>query len=372
MSNTNNLDELFDESVIDSSTTQQSTKKPSPKDGLYRPDLKLVKQENKKRGYKSVIRFIPNYTVNPEYIKAYLGEKYNNQPITVGNSQISRRTYYANIENPKELGGYYDSVSNKDPFTKEWFGSKCEIYELKKTMKESKNAIMLRNQALLSYTNKIFSYVLILEDEQQPELVGKIMIFSYGKQIEDKIQAERDGLYGDKCNPFSLEKGKDFVLIVTEKEVELDGKKVTMPEYITSSFKGDVSSISLPTKDNLLRKVPTENGVFSSEIRQKVVDFCLKRDGDLEFFAPKRLTPLQVAKLEQVKNYMLGKPIDLSKINPNSMDFANNIPTSSDFEQDLASTISDFKSDADLDLSPDQIANSVDSPSIDDDEFWKD
>lgn len=372
MSNINNLDELFDESVIDSSTSQQTQKKASPKDGLYRPDLKLVKPENKKRGYKSVIRFLPNYTVNPEYIKAYLGDKYNNQKITVGNSQISRRTYYAKIENPKELAGYYDSVSNKDPFTKEWFGAKCEIYDLKKALKESKNAIMLRNNALLSYTNKTFSYVLILEDEQQPELVGKIMIFSYGTQIGDKIQAERDGLYGDKCNPFSLEKGKDFVLIVTEKEMDLDGKRVTMPEYITSSFKGDVSSVSLPTKDNLMRRVPSENGVFSSEVRQKVVDFCLKRECDLEYFAPKRLTPIQEAKLEQVKNYMLGKPLDMSKVNPNSMEFVNNIPTSNDFEQDLASTITDFKPDVELDLSPDQVASSTDSSLIDDDEFWKD
>jgi len=55
---------------------------------------------------------------------------------------------------------------------------------------------------------KYFSYVLVMEDEQQ---VG---IFSYGKQIKDIIEAEITGV---KCNIFSPDKGKDFILMAKTK-----------------------------------------------------------------------------------------------------------------------------------------------------------
>jgi hypothetical protein len=38
----------------------------------------------------------------------------------------------------------------------------------------------------LKYSKKFYSYVLVIEDEQQPELVGKIMIMQYGKQLKTK------------------------------------------------------------------------------------------------------------------------------------------------------------------------------------------
>ena len=45
-----------------------------------------------------------------------------------------------------------------------------------------------RTDTECNYSKKYYSYVLVVEDEQQPELVGKIMILQYGKTIKDKIK----------------------------------------------------------------------------------------------------------------------------------------------------------------------------------------
>lgn len=92
MSAFNNLDEIFDEGFVETSVTSTTTTT-SAKDGLYRPDLTKVKPEHKKRGYRAVIRFIRNYTDNPELIKKYLegkGKEYKNQSLLVGLSKIEK------------------------------------------------------------------------------------------------------------------------------------------------------------------------------------------------------------------------------------------------------------------------------------------
>ncbi len=342
MSAFNNLDEIFDEGFVETSVTSTTTTT-SAKDGLYRPDLTKVKPEHKKRGYRAVIRFIRNYTDNPELIKKYLegkGKEYKNQSLLVGLSKIEKKSHFVKIDSPKELKGYYDSPANLDIFTNEKYDAKCELSSLKKTMKDSKNAVMMEKQKDITYSHKMFSYVLILEDEQQPELVGKVMIYSYGKQIQDKIENEEKGVYGEKCNVFKLEDGKDFILLISEKEVPLDnGKTVTMPDYNNSTFKGTKTSISIPASNGSstsMKNVPlSEDGRIPSDLQERIITFLLKRDAELESFAPKRLTELQMAKIEQIKNYYLNKPLDMSKINPKAQDHMDTNPSEQDFTTDL-------------------------------------
>jgi hypothetical protein len=70
-------------------------------------------------------------------------------------------------------------------------------------MQNSKNAILIDKSKQLKYSKKFYSYVLVIEDEQQPELVGKIMIMQYGKQLKTKISSERNGeITGVACNVF--------------------------------------------------------------------------------------------------------------------------------------------------------------------------
>lgn len=183
------LDDLF--GGLDNTLDFLNEKKTVSSDGIYRIDLSKAK--DKKRGYKSVIRLLPNLTKEGK----------------VGMSALEKITHYVNIKNPKELAGWFDSPKN--------FGEKCPLTDLYYNMVNSKNAILVEKAKQLNYSKKYYSYALVIEDEQQPELVGKIMIFQYGKIIRDKILAEKNGeISGVSCNVFDLANGKDFVLLVKE------------------------------------------------------------------------------------------------------------------------------------------------------------
>jgi hypothetical protein len=69
-------------------------------------------------------------------------------------------------------------------------------------MQNSKNAILIDKSKQLKYSKKFYSYVLVIEDEQQPELVGKIMIMQYGKQLKTKSHLKEMVKLGVACNVF--------------------------------------------------------------------------------------------------------------------------------------------------------------------------
>src|SRR5574343_142185 len=200
-------DELFGGN-LDSKMDFLNEQKKTNNDGIYRIDLSKVK--DKKKGYRSVVRFLPNLTKDGK----------------LGQSAIEKITHYVDIKSAKELSGWFDSAKN--------FNEKCALTDVYYTMINSKNAILQEKAKCLKYSKKYYSYVLILEDEQQPELVGKIMIFQYGKIIRDKILSEKNGdITGVPCNVFDLSAGKDFVLSVKEIQTGDD----TFPDYKNSMFK---------------------------------------------------------------------------------------------------------------------------------------
>ena len=146
--------------------------------------------------------------------------------------------------------------------------------------------------------------VLIIEDDQQPDLVGKVMIFQYGKTIKDKIQAEKNGeISGVSCNVFDLSAGKDFVLSV--KEIQTGDE--TYPDYKNSAFKPETTSLPVYIDGKGFKNVPLVNGKIDPKAQQMVKEFLLKRDHELEEFAPKRLTEEQQAKINEITAYLTGK-----------------------------------------------------------------
>lgn len=268
-------------------------------DGIYRIDLKLVK--DKKKGYRSVVRFLPNFTKDGK----------------LGESAVEKIAHYVDIKNPKELGGFFDSPKN--------FGEKCALTDLYYQMTNSKNAILQERAKVLKYSKKYYSYVLILEDEQQPELVGKIMIFQYGKTIKDKISAERNGeISGVGCNVFRMDAGKDFVLLV--KEIQT-GDEI-YPDYKMSMFKPETTSLPIYFKEKgVFKNAPLDsNGQVAADAQSKIKDFLLDREHDLEEYSAKHLTEEQQAKITEICNFLTGK----SSGSYNNKQEAK--PTSEDFE----------------------------------------
>ena len=275
----NEFDELFNGGL--NSRLELFNEQPTAKnsDGIYRVDL--TKCKDKKKGYRSVVRFLPNLTKEGK----------------VGNLAIEKITHYVDIKNPKELSGFFDSPKN--------FNEKCALTDLYYQMTNSKNAILQERAKMLKYSKKYYSYVLVLEDEQQPELVGKILIFQYGKTIKDKILAEKNGeISGVGCNVFDLSQGKDFVLLV--KEIQTGDE--TYPDYKMSVFKPETTSLPMYFKEKgVFKNVPLVEGRVSSDVQSKIKDFLLDREHDLEEFAAKKLTEEQQAKITEICNFLTGK-----------------------------------------------------------------
>jgi hypothetical protein len=293
------LDDLFGGN-LDNTMDFLKEKKAVNSDGIYRVDLTKVK--DKKKGYRSVVRFLPNLTKDGK----------------VGQSAVEKITHYVDIKNAKELSGWFDSPKN--------FNEKCPLTDLYYNMQNSKNAILQERSKSLKYSKKYYSYVLVIEDDQQPECVGKIMIFQYGKTIKDKIQAERNGeITGVPCNVFDLAAGKDFVMLV--KEISTGDE--TYPDYKNSMFKPEVSSIPLYNEEkSTFKNVPVADGKVDARAQGMVKDFLFKREHELEEFSPKKLSDEQQAKINEITAYLTGKA---------STSFASSKdskPSSDDFELD--------------------------------------
>ena len=288
-------------------------------DGIYRIDLSKAK--DKKKGYRSVVRFLPNLTKDGK----------------VGQSAIEKISHYVNIKNQKELSGYFDSPKN--------FGDKCALSDVYYQLTNSKNAILQERAKMLNYSKKYYSYVLVLEDEQQPELVGKILIFQYGKTIKDKISAEKNGeISGVSCNVFDLSAGKDFVLLV--KEIQTGDE--TYPDYKMSMFKPETTSLPIYFKDkSVFKNAPLGvDGKVDPKAQTMIKDFLIDREHNLEDFGPKRLDDAQQGKINEVIGFLTGKSSggfvsSKAESKPQSQDF--------DFEESVTSTSSKPSTDGEDD-----------------------
>jgi hypothetical protein len=286
-------------------------------DGIYRIDLQKVK--DKKKGYRSVVRFLPNLTKDGK----------------VGQAAIDKISHYVDIKNQKELCGYFDSPKN--------FGEKCALSDLYYQLTNSKNAILQERAKMLKYSKKYYSYVLVIEDEQQPELVGKIMIFQYGKTIKDKISAEKNGeISGVSCNVFDLSAGKDFVLLV--KEIQTGDE--TYPDYKMSMFKPEASSLPIYFKDKgVFKNAPLgSDGKVDGKAHGMIREFLMEREHELEDFGPKKLDDVQQGKINEIIGFMTGKASQSfvsskAESKPSTEDF--------DFEESLTSPSSKSSSKQD-------------------------
>jgi hypothetical protein len=199
----------------------------------------------------------------------------------------------------------------------------------------------------LKYSKKYYSYVLVIEDEQQPETVGKIMIFQYGKTIKDKIQAERNGeITGVPCNVFDLAAGKDFVMLV--KEISTGDE--TYPDYKNSMFKPEVSSLPIYNEEkSTFKNVPLVDGKVDARAQGMVKDFLMKREHELEEYSPKKLSEEQQAKINEITNFLTGKAstsfASSKESKPSSDDFELDGLVSSGTKEVVSSDEDDFFSD---------------------------
>lgn len=268
-----NID-IFDNVDAQSETLDFLENKGSNLDGIYRPKI-----TDKKKGYESIIRFLPNLRKDGK----------------VGPSAIERHQHYVDFKNHPELQGYYDCMKN--------FVDKCDICTMYWKLKNSKNATEVEKADLISRSTKYYSYVLVVEDEQNKDLEGKVLVFPYGYKIKEKIKDQRDGKLGEPCNIFDLANGKDFKLII-----KMIGE---YPNYDSSGFM-EAAPIKILGKKAPVTVDPKtgKNKITNQGVKDKIQNYLFDRTVALEDHMAKEWTAEDRYKVSQVLEVLQGNEVN--------------------------------------------------------------
>lgn len=175
-----NFEELFNFTPED--FVQQERQRNSE---LYSP----TPEKGKEGSYKSVIRFLPWWGGKEyNYISKWVvwvkdpvtgAARYVDCPSSIGEKSILASTYYTLVKS--------ESIADQ------------------KLARE-----------FLSRKKTFYSLVQIIKDDNDPDLVGKIMVFKYGVKIFNKIMAEVNPEIGKPHIPFDLYTGKPLFLVVNK------------------------------------------------------------------------------------------------------------------------------------------------------------
>jgi hypothetical protein len=177
MSNLNDIFNLSNEMFVTPPTQKESK------------DLEFYKpySENGKDGvYKSLIRFVPN-------------------PAEPAKSKIHK--YYVYLKDP--VSG--DSFSADCPST---VGKKSVLKDLFWKLKQSHSAADQELSKNFSRKEDYYTLIQIVADKNKPELEGKVMLWKFGKKVNDMIENQLKPEYGEACNPYDLFSGKLFAVHV--------------------------------------------------------------------------------------------------------------------------------------------------------------
>ena len=268
--------DLFDSIDAQSETLDFLEKKGSSLDGIYRPKI-----TDKKKGYVATIRFLPNLSKEGKVLQ----------------SAIEKHQHYVDFKNHPEYAGYYDCMKN--------FTDKCDFCTMYWKLKNSKNASDVEKAELISRNTKYYSYILVIEDEQNRDLEGKILIYPYGYKIKEKIKDQKDGISGEPCNVFDLANGKDFKLVIKQLG--------DYPNYDSSTFL-EVSPIKIQGK-----KAPVEvdekgrNKITNPKVKEKITAFLMDRTVNLEDHIAKEWTAEEKYKVEQILAILTGNDVNLTQ-----------------------------------------------------------
>ena len=148
-------------------------------------DLEFYKpypEDGKDGVYKALVRFLPN----------------------VADAQKSKiHKYYVYLQDPSTGNGF----SVDCPST---MGKKSILKDIIWKLQNSNSAADKELSKKFSRKEDYYSLIQIVHDKNRPELEGKIMIFKFGKKLNDMIEAQLKPEYGDPVNPYDLFNGKLF------------------------------------------------------------------------------------------------------------------------------------------------------------------
>lgn len=282
-------------------------------DGLYRVDYK--KASDPKKGYESKIRLLP-WAISVDDIERIKGLNVPeiNGAISVvddstfmGPNAIKRVMTYVKLPDSPELQGFYDSPQN--------FSGKCDLSTTFFVLDKSPNPVLKDRAKQLNKVVKYYSYALILEDKQQPEMEGQIVIYSFGWKIQQKIEAEWNGenAEGGRCKVYDLAEGKDLRIVVKEVGGYANYDSCFFMEKSPIKINGKL----MPTEEvqfTLKNGSTVNKKIIKKDFQDKLTQFLLNRKADITEYAPKHLTDDQQDKISQIIKLLTGKPTSGSEL----------------------------------------------------------
>lgn len=83
-------------------------------------------------------------------------------------------------------------------------------------LRKSESVQEQKKSEIFSRKHQSTAIIQVIQDGQNKEAEGKLLIWKFGKKISEKIEAEKKPVYGEPHEPFDLLDGKAFALIVTK------------------------------------------------------------------------------------------------------------------------------------------------------------
>lgn len=166
--------------ILDSFFNAQPTVQAEPK---VSTEFRPAAAKGQGQIYEAVIRFIPN-------------------PVDPSNkSIISKNTVF--LENPlthaKKEVDCPSTVGQPDPLQDTFFA-----------LRNSPNPVLKENSKKFSRRQRYTSLIQVLSCKSEPQLAGKILTWTYGIKIYEKITAEMNPPMGTPRNPFNMFVGRPF------------------------------------------------------------------------------------------------------------------------------------------------------------------
>jgi hypothetical protein len=199
------MEDNFDIFNLDNEAFVKQEIKRDEDEAIYKPYPELGKDGV----YKSLVRFLPNIS-NPKKSKIH--------------------QYYVWLKDPVD-GANFKALC---PST---VGKKSILKDLFWKLKNSPSAKDQEISKSFARKEDFYSLVQIVKDPNKPELEGKIMVFKFGRKVNDLIEQQIKPEFGNPSNPYDLFEGKNFGLQVR--------KVGEWNNYDLCQFVGDKGPISI-------------------------------------------------------------------------------------------------------------------------------
>lgn len=254
----------------------------SGKDGIFRCDP----SKSPDGKYKATLRFLP-------FIKS---------DGTKGKNILEKHIHYAKNMPVQDLNGYYDCQQDIE-------GQRCEMCKVFFKYVKSTDPLEKEKADYIKRTVKYYAYVYVVDDNTNPDQIGKTLLLPFGVKIYEKIMSEENGEDGEKCRVFDLIEGKDF---------KLECKKVSgFNNYDNSKFLNqdvfkyrDDKGVLKPTPSyedpKTGKRIPGIEGDAekTAKVHEKLKSIILDRSSDMTTFASKVWSNEQTTKVEKILTYL--------------------------------------------------------------------